>query len=80
MDDEGDLIEHEILNLVEQEQLKEQQRNTPPALPVKKKTTAPIVQDNNLDIELESATRLAHPGIKNLISCPSSPLVGANRL
>jgi len=67
MEDEGDLIEHEILNLVEQEQLKEQQRNTPPALPVKKRT-APTGQDNNFDVEIEPTTKLAHPGIKNRIS------------
>ncbi len=64
VEDEGDLIENEILGIVEQEQLKEQQRNTPPALPAKKRT-APIVQENNLDIEIEPVAKLVHPGIEN---------------
>lgn len=67
-DDEGESIEHEILDIVQQEQLKDQQRNTPPPpLPIKKRS-APIVQDNNLDIELEPTTKLIHPGIENLYS------------
>lgn len=61
IDDEGDQIEHEILDIVEQEELKEQHRNTPPAVPEKKRST-PIVQDNNLDVELDPMNKLIHPG------------------
>jgi hypothetical protein len=49
--------------LVEQEQQKEQHRNTPPALPVKKRA-AITVQDNSFDVDIESTTKLAHPGRK----------------
>jgi hypothetical protein len=62
MDDEGDLIEHDLLNLVEQEQQKDLQRNTPPAIPAKKRI-APTVQENNLDVE--PTTKLIHPGNRN---------------
>ncbi len=61
-EDEGDLIEHEILDIVEQEELKEQHRNTPPTLPEKKRT-APMVNENNIDIELDPTNKLVHPGI-----------------
>ena len=60
-EDEGDLIEHEILDIVEQEELKEQHRNTPPSLPEKKRTT-PIAQETNMDIEIDSTNKLVHPG------------------
>ena len=67
LEDEGDLIEHDLLDLVEQEQQKEQQqRNTPPALPVKKRTITKLAAcaglDTSLDINLETTTKLAHPG------------------
>lgn len=61
IEDEGDQIEHEILDIVEQEELKEQHRNTPPALPEKKRLTQ-IIPDNNLDIELDPTNKLVHPG------------------
>ena len=60
-EDEGDLIEHDLLNIVEQEQQKDQQKNTPPAIPAKKRI-APLVQENNLDMEIEPTTKLVHPG------------------
>jgi hypothetical protein len=66
LEDEGDQIEHEILNIVEQEELKEQHRNTPPTLPEKKRTT-PMVQENNIDIELDATNKLVHPGIERHI-------------
>jgi len=66
IEDEGDLIEHEILNLVEEEQ----QRDIPPALPVKKRaqtittitTTKEDNHNNNLDVNIEPTTKLIHPG------------------
>jgi hypothetical protein len=65
IDDEADLIEHDLLDLVEQEQKKEQQ-NTPPELPIKKRagTTTAIttIQENTLDVEIEPTMKLAHPG------------------
>jgi hypothetical protein len=66
VEDEGDLIEHDLLDLVEQEQQKEQQqqqRNIPPAIPAKKRM-APVVQENNLDVDVEPTTKLAHPSIE----------------
>ncbi len=63
-EDEGDLIEHEILDIVEQEELKEQHRNTPPSLPGKKRTT-PIAQEGNIDIEIDPTNKLVHPGMKD---------------
>lgn len=63
IEDEGDLIEHDLLDLVEQEQQKDLQRNTPPAIPAKKRL-APIAQDNSLDIDVESSVKLIHPGRK----------------
>jgi hypothetical protein len=68
IEDEGDLIEHDLLNLVEQEQQKEeqQQRNTPPALPIKQRTVMTTafttVQDNNFDVDIEPTLKLVHPG------------------
>ena len=62
IDDEADLIEHDLLNLVEQEQKKEEQ-NTPPALPIKKRAAiTATVQDNPLDVEIEPTMKLVHPG------------------
>jgi hypothetical protein len=63
IDDEGDRIEHDLLDIVEQEQQKELQKNTPPAVPMKKRV-APAAQDNSLDVDIESRTKLVHPGIK----------------
>ncbi|CAF0852401.1 unnamed protein product [Adineta ricciae] len=60
-EDEGDLIEHDLLDLVEQEQQKDLQKNTPPAIPAKKRL-APVAQDNSLDIDVESSIKLVHPG------------------
>lgn len=62
IDDEGDLIEHDLLDLVEQEQQKEEQRNTPPALPVKQRAAAANASDHSLDLSIESTIKLAHPG------------------
>ncbi|CAF2605251.1 unnamed protein product [Rotaria sp. Silwood2] len=63
LEDEGDLIEHDLLDLVEQEKQKEQQRNTPPALPIKKRTAiSATIKDNNLDVDIEPTMKLAHPG------------------
>jgi hypothetical protein len=62
IDDEAGLIEHDLLNLVEQEQKKEEQ-NTPPALPIKKRAaTTTTVPDNPLDVEIEPTMKLVHPG------------------
>ncbi|CAF1492183.1 unnamed protein product, partial [Adineta steineri] len=62
IEDEGDLIEHDLLDLVEQEQQKELQRNnTPPPVPAKKRI-APTAPDNNLDIDIEPTTKLIHIG------------------
>lgn len=61
MEDEGDLIERDLLVLVEQEKQKEEQKNTPPALPVKKRTTViNVPKDTNLDLDIESTTKLTH--------------------
>ena len=62
IDDEGDLIEHDLLDLVEQEQQKEEQRNTPPALPVKQRAAVANASDHSLDLSIESTSKLAHPG------------------
>ncbi|CAF0976859.1 unnamed protein product [Rotaria sordida] len=68
LENEGDLIEHDLLDLVEQEKQKEQQqqqqqRNTPPALPIKKRATISITnKDNNLDVDIEPSMKLVHPG------------------
>ena len=62
-EDEGDLIKHDLLDLVEQEQQKDLQKNTPPAIPAKKRL-APVAQDNSLDIDVESSIKLVHPGMK----------------
>ncbi|CAF1333578.1 unnamed protein product [Adineta steineri] len=62
IEDEGDLIEHDLLDLVEQEQQKELQRNnTPPPVPAKKRM-APTAPDNSLDIDIEPTTKLIHIG------------------
>ncbi|CAF0872120.1 unnamed protein product [Adineta steineri] len=66
IEDEGDLIEHDLLDLVEQEQQKEQQKDIPPALPAKKRTVTSTsitpVQDNNFDVAIEPTVKLVHPG------------------
>jgi hypothetical protein len=68
IDDEGDLIEHDLLDLVEQEQQKQdeeqqQERYNPPILPAKMRTSTTINQsDQILNIEVESLTRLVHMG------------------
>jgi hypothetical protein len=62
IDDEGDLIEHDLLDLVEQEQQKEELRNTPPALPVKQRTAVPTASDHSLDLSIESTSKLVHSG------------------
>ena len=61
IDDEGDQIENEILDIVEQEELKEQHRNTPPTLPEKKRSAA-STPDNNLNLEVDTTNKLVHPG------------------
>lgn len=68
--DEADLIEHDLLNLVEQEQQKEEeeQKNTPPALPVKKRTLLAATNEHNLDINIESTIKLSHLGSIHKIS------------
>ncbi|CAF4474203.1 unnamed protein product, partial [Rotaria magnacalcarata] len=63
-ENEGDLIEHDLLDLVEQEKQKEeQQRNTPPALPIKTRTGSLTAtkDNNNLDFDIEPTTKLTHP-------------------
>ena len=63
-DDEGDLIEHDLLSLVQEEEQKE----IPPALPVKRRafTSAAVLtpheNNNHLDINLEPTSKLVHPG------------------
>ena len=57
IEDEGDLIEHELLDLVEQEQ-----RTIPPVIPTKKRM-APTVQEHNLDVDVEPTTKLIHPSM-----------------
>lgn len=63
-ENEGDLIEHDLLNLVEEEE----QRDSPPALPIKNRaiTTIPMptIKDsnNNLDVNIEPTIKLVHPG------------------
>ncbi len=64
IEDDGDRIEHDLLDIVEQEQQKERQKNTPPAVPMKKRVAPPAAQDNSLDVDIESKTKLVHPGIK----------------
>ncbi|CAF2649231.1 unnamed protein product [Rotaria sp. Silwood2] len=61
LEDEADRIEHDLLDLVEQEQIKDQQRNTPPDIPMKKRMTLPS-QDDHFDIDLEPTTKLVHLG------------------
>ena len=70
IEDEGDLIEHDLLDLVEQEQLKERQqqqqqhhhhRASPPPVPMKKRVTS-MMQESALDIPVEPMTKLVHPG------------------
>jgi hypothetical protein len=65
IEDEGDLIENDLLNLVEEEQ----QRDTPPALPMKNRSATiagmTATHDSNtnaLDVIIESSTKLVHPG------------------
>ncbi|CAF4355378.1 unnamed protein product, partial [Rotaria magnacalcarata] len=62
-ENEGDLIEHDLLDLVEQEKQKEEQRNTPPALPIKTRTGSLTAtkDNNNLDFDIEPTTKLTHP-------------------
>ena len=57
-EDEGNLIEHDLLDLVE----KEQQKDIPPALPMKKRTATIIGKDDNLDVNIEPMMKLAHLG------------------
>lgn len=63
-DDEGDLIEHDLLSLVQEEEQKE----IPPALPRKTRalTSAAVLTPhekiNHLDINLESTPKLVHAG------------------
>ncbi|CAF3056472.1 unnamed protein product [Rotaria socialis] len=63
-ENEGDLIEHDLLDLVEQEKQKEEQRNAPPALPIKTRTGSLTTtkDNNNLDFDIEPTTKLTHPG------------------
>lgn len=70
VEDEGALIAYDLLDLVKQEEEKDQQyqhqhhnRAAPPAIPLRKRG-ASGAQDGNLDIEVETTTRLAHPGIR----------------
>ena len=66
IEDEGDLIEHDLLSLVQEEQ----ERDLPPALPIKKRsaTINAIVatQENNtnqnLGVNIEPTTKLVHLG------------------
>jgi len=63
IENEGDLIEHDLLSLVEEEQ----QRDIPPALPTKRRAatinTLTTTQDtNNLDVNIEPTVKLVHPG------------------
>ena len=57
-EDEGDLIEHELLHLVEQEQEKDQRSSS---LPIKQGT----ISDTSLDVEIESTGKLVHLGTMN---------------
>lgn len=65
VEDEGDLIEHDLLDIVKEEEQKEQMKDTPPALPAKKRTatTSSNGQENNLDIAIEPTPKLVHPGM-----------------
>ena len=79
-DDEADLIEHDLLDLVEQEQQKEEeeQRITPPALPAKKRIAVAPTQEQNLDINVDSTVRLAHLGtsfLSKLVACDRNGFV-----
>ena len=60
VDDEADLIEHDLLDLVEQEQQKDEQKTIPPALPAK--IRAPTSDSTGLDFHIEPTTKLKHPG------------------
>jgi len=60
IDDEADLIEHDLLDLVEQEQQKDEQKTIPPALPAK--IRAPTSDSTGLDFHIEPTTKLKHPG------------------
>lgn len=62
-EDEGDRIEHDLLDLVEQEKMKEQQKSSPPALPIKTRglVSTSAVKEPNLDFDIEPTTKLVHP-------------------
>ncbi|UJR27563.1 hypothetical protein I4U23_008845 [Adineta vaga] len=64
VEDEGDLIEHDLLDLVKQEEQKEQLKDAPPELPVKKRTatTTSNGQESSLDVDIEPTVKLVHPG------------------
>lgn len=51
LEDEGDLIEHEILDIVEQEQLKDQQ-----------KPSSRTGNEHHLDLDVEQTNKLSHLG------------------
>lgn len=59
IDDEADLIEHDLLDLVEQEQQKDEQIHHPPALPAKLRP--PISDSTWFDIPIEPTMKLNHP-------------------
>ncbi|CAF3836161.1 unnamed protein product [Rotaria sordida] len=61
LEDEANRIEHDLLDIVEQERQKDQQKNIPPNIPAKKRLTS-SAQDDPLDIDLEPTTRLVHLG------------------
>lgn len=66
IDDEGDLIEHDLLNLVHEEE----EKDLPPALPIKRRaltsaailTTTPDSSSNHLDVHIDPNAKLVHPG------------------
>lgn len=67
IDDEGDRIEHDLLNLVQEEE----QKDIPPALPkkIRAATSAAILMttthdssSNHLDVHIEPTAKLVHPG------------------
>lgn len=58
-DDEGDRIKDEMLKMVEEEEIREQRK---PMASTKKGSTT-ISQEHDLDIKVESASKLVHLGI-----------------